>query len=117
MAGFTEWLKYRLPESIDNLSKLIQSMIPYLGEAYRLDDFLEYLENNTRDFPDASLSLLLKLLDKPPNIHFLEDSIRNILVKIPKTKDSIILGKVNDVVDKMCLMGYYDFRDLIVSKT
>ncbi len=117
LAGFTEWLKYRLPESIDNLSKLIQSMIPYLGEAYRLDDFLEYLENNARDFPDASLSLLLKLLDKPPNIHFLEDSIRNILVKIPKTKDSIILGKVKDVVDKMCLLGYYDFRDLIVSKT
>lgn len=115
LAGFAEWLKYRLPESIDSLLKLIQSMIPYLAEAYRLDDFLEYLENNARDFPDATLSLLLKLLDKPPNIHFLEDSIRNILVRIPKKKDLIIL--VNQVVDKLCLLGYYDFRDLIVNET
>ncbi len=115
LAGFTEWLKYRLPESIDSLLKPIQSMIPYLGESYRLDDFLEYLEKNARDFPDATLSLLLKLLDEPPNIHFLEGSIRNILVRIPKTKDLTIL--VNKAVDKMCLLGYYDFRDLIVNET
>jgi hypothetical protein len=48
-------------------------------------------------------------------ILFNEDSIRDILTKAQKFKDSADVAKeINEVVNCLCVLGYYDFNEFLV---
>ncbi len=117
LADFVRWLKY-CPENLDDIVHLIKPIIPFLQIGYQVDNLLEYInekiETNTKNALYI-LNELLKIKDSLLNIHFNLDLLNDILAKARKYKDiPEIANGINQAINRLGEMGYYDLRDLLV---
>ena len=117
LSNFVRWLK-NCPEDLDNIVHLIKPIIPKLHLGYQEEDLLEYINEKIEINTSSALSLLnelFKIKESLVNIHFRLDLIKNILAKARKYKDTPgVANSINKAVNRLCEMGYYDFKNLLV---
>lgn len=119
IADFVRWLPCA-PEGIEKLSSLMKPMIPYLHLGYQEEEFLNYIDRNVEAEPKLSMELLVELFKIKQsliNIHFRHELIRRIIEKAKTDSQSpMIIGLVNDAVNRLAEMGYYEYRDLPIKR-
>lgn len=117
LANFVRWLQY-CPEAIGDIVDLIKPIIPYLHMGYQEEDLVEYLDSRIEIDTISSLTLLMELFKVKAsliNMHFRLDLIRAILVKARGKKDVLgVATLVNQAVNRLGEMGYYEFKDLLI---
>jgi hypothetical protein len=117
LASFVRWLQY-CPEEIGDVVDLIKPIIPYLHMGYQEEDLVEYLDSRIEIDTISSLILLMELFKVKAsliNMHFRLELIRTILVKARSKKDILgVATLVNQAVNRLGEMGYYEFKDLLI---
>jgi hypothetical protein len=116
VANFVRWLPY-VPEPIGKIKNLIHPTIPFLHLEYQEEDLLKYINQHVNQDPASSLELLKALFEireSLANMHFRESTIKEILVKAAsKPKDSPAYQLLEEVVNKLGELGYYDYREIL----
>lgn len=117
LANFARWLQY-CPEELDDVVNLIKPIIPHLHYGLQAEDLLNYIRDNVESSTKNALSLLneyLSMKEASRSVLFRQKSIKEILTKTHKYKDKPNIAKeINEAVNRLGLMGYYDFRELLV---
>lgn len=117
LANFARWLQY-CPENLDDMVSLIKPIIPQLQYGLQAEDVLNYINKNIESCTKNSLSLLndyLKMKQASRSVLFRQELIKEILTKVHKYKDKPDIAKeINEAVNHLGIMGYYDFRELLV---
>jgi len=117
LASFARWLKY-CPEELGSITHLIKPAIPYLYMGYQEECLVDYIDSQIEVDTLNALTLLnelFKVKESLINIHFRLDTIRNILLKARNRKDVIgVASSINNAVNRLGEMGYYDFKDLLI---
>jgi hypothetical protein len=119
LVSFTDWLEY-CPENLDEIFTLIQSIIPQLRYGYRADELLNYLNKNAESCAIKTILILNDLFKQNHAdrlILFRQELIKEILTKIHKYKDNPQIARgINETVNRLVMMGYYDFMDLLAEQ-
>jgi hypothetical protein len=115
LLGFISWLD-NAPENIDALFNLIKASIKSSKGYLRLHDLFEYLLENANNHPKSTIGILLEVIKvKRANKEGYLDPVdmRKIIEetrKYPECKEI-----VNEAVNILGEIGFYNFRDLLVA--
>lgn len=117
LAHFVRWLKY-CPEDLDDIFHLVKPIIPHLHLGRGEKDLLEYINEKIETNPRNALIFINELFNIEESlihIHFRLDLVKTILTKARKYKDlHEVASRVNQAINRLGEMGYYDLRDLLV---
>ena len=114
IGNFVKWLK-NCPEKLDDIAYLIKPSIPFLAKHYSEDDFFDYLLLKVEESPIICLGLLDQLLSIRERIFLQENKINDILIKASAFKtDPPVAQEINKVINTLGIIGYYEFRKMLV---
>lgn len=117
LANFGEWLK-NCPEDLDDIVHLLKPIIPHLQYGLQSEEVLNYINKCIESCTKNALSLLndyLKMEQANQSVLFRQELIKEILAKAHQYKDKPeIVKEINEAVNRLGQMGYYDFGNLLV---
>ncbi|MFA5893990.1 MAG: hypothetical protein WC903_08540 [Candidatus Margulisiibacteriota bacterium] len=114
LLGFIDWLEIA-PENIDSLIDLIKASIQPSGGYLRLHNLFEYLLENAGSHPKSTASILLEVIrvKKASKEGYIDPvDMRKIIEETRKSPECKEM--VNEAVNILMEIGYYDFRGLYV---
>ncbi|MCX5751215.1 MAG: hypothetical protein NT099_06080 [Candidatus Saganbacteria bacterium] len=112
---FISWVEYA-PENIEQLSEMIKKSIKLTKGVRFGHNILDYLLANAPDYPKASIDILVHLLKiKRSNQKGYLDPVDMRKIIEEARKHSECKGLVNEAVNVLGELGYYNFRDLLLN--
>jgi len=117
IANFVRWLPY-IPEPIGEVFPLVKPTIQHLHLGHQEEQLLNYVDQNVGSEPKLSMELMVELFrvrESSINVYFRKELIRQIIVKAKAvSQDPQVIHLINDAINYLGEMGYYEYREFLV---
>lgn len=116
--GFCWWFsagKLNAEWSLKEFRNLLTLNIPLTDIYFAVDELMRLADNHPLMVLNC-VDLMLNQLNRDGVYFNWLDETKEILQKMTHVKDEIVIDKTNEIIHKLGAMGYFDFRELIISK-